>query len=111
MASRQLQVVSWNVDGLCGNNRVITTQRWIRSRPVVPSVVALQEIKADQMRLDAALKKSSQSTISFTVYLWMDVEELHSRLQTNSKSLNKGKWSQAEQFGYEPRVDLVTSDL
>ncbi|CAM6094721.1 unnamed protein product [Calypogeia fissa] len=56
MAPSSLNVASWNVRGLCSPNRKWIIRNWIRQLPHSLSILALQEIKADNFRRDVALR-------------------------------------------------------
>lgn len=53
MAS-DLNTVLWNVCGLCKPDRKFVVKQWIRNLQAPADIVALQELKVDQFRLDIA---------------------------------------------------------
>jgi exonuclease III len=51
-----LQYASWNVAGLCNPYRKYKVLNWVKSLPFSLTVLAIQELKTDDFRLDNALR-------------------------------------------------------
>lgn len=54
--AREINIVSWNVCGLCEPDRRYVVKHWIKEQRPLVDIVALRELKADQFRLDMALR-------------------------------------------------------